>query len=184
MRKCTKCKLLQSISEFRNDKSRSDGLSKWCKSCNKKGQQEWYQKNKEHARNTANIIYNRNKEIISAQRKIRYAKSDCKEKISAKQKKYYKENPDIHKERHWKYLGINMTMIQYTKMFNLQNKSCAICKRPASDFKYKLSVDHNHSTGATRGLLCLNCNRAIGYLKESIEAIENAKQYLIKYNIT
>ena len=48
----------------------------------------------------------------------------------------------------------------------------------ASNFKKALGVDHNHSTGKVRGLLCTNCNRALGYLKESEESVINLLNYI------
>ncbi len=51
---------------------------------------------------------------------------------------------------------------------------CAICKQEA-----KLYLDHNHLTGKIRGMLCLGCNTAIGNLRDSVEIVEAAKQYLL-----
>ena len=41
-----------------------------------------------------------------------------------------------------------------------------------------LVVDHDHKTGKVRGLLCHNCNRALGLLKDSTEYLENCISYL------
>lgn len=54
-----------------------------------------------------------------------------------------------------------------------QNFRCAICKR-----KVPLCIDHNHDTGETRGLLCDQCNLAIGLFKDSIENLRAAIEYL------
>lgn len=43
-----------------------------------------------------------------------------------------------------------------------------------------LCVDHDHSTGLIRGLLCKKCNFALGLLMDNIESIERAKMYLMK----
>lgn len=45
-----------------------------------------------------------------------------------------------------------------------------------------LGVDHHHTTGKVRGLLCVSCNNAIGLLFESIEILGNAIQYLTLYD--
>jgi 5-methylcytosine-specific restriction endonuclease McrA len=42
-----------------------------------------------------------------------------------------------------------------------QGGKCAICKKPQSDFKHRLSLDHNHKTGQLRGLLCYRCNKFV-----------------------
>lgn len=54
---------------------------------------------------------------------------------------------------------------------------CAICAST-----HKVVVDHNHATGKPRGLLCPNCNSAIGKLKESPTLFAAALRYLEKHN--
>jgi Autographiviridae endonuclease VII len=63
------------------------------------------------------------------------------------------------------------------KRFN-QNNKCAICFKL---FINTPSVDHDHTTGKFRGLLCRRCNVALGFVDERIEILENAIQYLKKY---
>jgi len=70
-----------------------------------------------------------------------------------------------------------ITFEQFTFMLQLQNGVCAICKQPESR-NQRLSVDHDHETGQVRGLLCFACNAGIGFLQDSSEVLEKAKQYL------
>lgn len=56
-----------------------------------------------------------------------------------------------------------------------QRNACGICKEI---FSKEPHVDHCHKTGKVRGLLCGNCNRAMGLLKDSLEILESAKEYL------
>ena len=51
---------------------------------------------------------------------------------------------------------------------------CEVCKSTAD-----LNIDHNHSTGRVRGILCGDCNRALGLLKEDIGRIFSLRNYLI-----
>ena len=44
-------------------------------------------------------------------------------------------------------------------MLKKQNNCCAICKKHKSKFARSLAVDHDHSTGEIRGLLCFWCNK-------------------------
>lgn len=61
-----------------------------------------------------------------------------------------------------------ITEEQYDVMLTKQKDSCALCERPASIFKTRLAVDHNHFTGEIRGLLCSYCNhRVIGRHKDA-----------------
>jgi hypothetical protein len=52
---------------------------------------------------------------------------------------------------------------QYDMLLRLQNGTCALCLRPPKNLP--LHVDHDHGTGAIRGLLCHRCNRGLGYLR-------------------
>lgn len=67
-----------------------------------------------------------------------------------------------------------------------QAGGCAICSRPETAIRkgklLPLSVDHNHSTGAVRGLLCTACNIGIGSLQDSAEMLRAAITYLDKWN--
>jgi len=65
-----------------------------------------------------------------------------------------------------------------------QGGVCAICSLPAevADSKGRdLHVDHNHTTGQVRGLLCSKCNCLIGLAGESFSLLDKVKEYLNKY---
>jgi hypothetical protein len=66
-------------------------------------------------------------------------------------------------------------------MFDLQGGCCEICGKPRTDYKRSLHVDHDHSNGNLRGLLCVKCNSGIGYFNDDITLLEKAKAYLVKY---
>lgn len=59
--------------------------------------------------------------------------------------------------------GISLT--QYERLLEQQGGVCAICGRPPRT-RPVLDVDHDHLNGLVRGLLCGNCNRAVGLLDE------------------
>lgn len=65
-------------------------------------------------------------------------------------------------------------------MFDNQAGCCAICNTHQSDLTKTLCVDHCHSTGKVRGLLCDRCNKCIGSFEDNIDLLDNAKSYLIK----
>jgi coenzyme F420-reducing hydrogenase beta subunit len=62
---------------------------------------------------------------------------------------------------------------QYQTMLNAQSGSCALCEK--SD---DLCVDHCHETGKVRGLLCRQCNSAIGKLGDNAAGLQRALSYL------
>lgn len=79
-----------------------------------------------------------------------------------------------------------ITVEQYEEMHIEQNGLCAICGKPETMIKKKrvvrLSVDHNHKTGETRGLLCQICNFVIGLMKENSCNLRKAADYIEKHN--
>lgn len=99
-----------------------------------------------------------------------------------KQKKYnreaYLKNYPKRREIEWKRQGINFTHEQYLETFVKQDGRCWICGLAQEDNKMALCVDHNHTTGKVRGLLCQVCNKALGNFKDSIELLERAITYL------
>lgn len=67
----------------------------------------------------------------------------------------------------------------YAQLLLQQGDVCAICKKPESKRNSKyLCVDHDHFTGNIRGLLCHNCNSAIGKLGDSTILLKAAVRYL------
>lgn len=75
-----------------------------------------------------------------------------------------------------------ITVEQYNEMLERQGNVCAICKRPET-VTHKgtvraLAVDHDRETGRVRGLLCMNCNVALGHADDDLEWFERAAAYL------
>jgi hypothetical protein len=68
-----------------------------------------------------------------------------------------------------------MSPEEYSTMLNTQGGVCAICKGVCTR---ALAVDHNHVTGKVRGLLCNNCNRGLGHLKDDVGLLRQAVMYL------
>lgn len=61
-----------------------------------------------------------------------------------------------------------------------QGNSCAICGNEFEDERY-MHVDHCHSTGKVRGVLCSRCNQAIGLLQDDPVIIRAAKDYVVRH---
>jgi hypothetical protein len=76
-----------------------------------------------------------------------------------------------------------VTADEYDSLLQSQNGACALCGategRVMPDGRlFRLFVDHDHKTGAVRGLLCSTCNSGIGQLGDDIEGLERALAYL------
>jgi len=58
-------------------------------------------------------------------------------------------------------------------MYEAQKGCCALCNEPEEKFAW-LCIDHDHETGRIRGLLCPNCNRGLGLLKDNASLLQKA----------
>ena len=62
----------------------------------------------------------------------------------------------------------NITLKDYSIMFGKQKGLCAICKTNHNGNR-SFAVDHDHTTGKKRGLLCTACNTSIGFIEKYIK---------------
>lgn len=92
-------------------------------------------------------------------------------------RRLYKEKPENKEKVYLNSLMrfYKMTPDEFQSLKDKQNGQCAICGISPKD---RLVVDHCHKTGRVRGLLCRKCNLGIGYLKDSIEFLSKAIEYL------
>lgn len=72
-----------------------------------------------------------------------------------------------------------ITIEEYDAMLKQQGGACAICgvDKPSGRTTH-FAVDHCHTTGAVRGLLCTKCNRGLGLFNDDTIRIERAVKYL------
>jgi hypothetical protein len=80
-------------------------------------------------------------------------------------------------ERHWYALRRFRRTQEFQDMLHAQDNRCAICKELQRDER-KLLVDHDHLTGVVRGLLCRNCNHALGKFRDDPALLLRAANYL------
>lgn len=109
----------------------------------------------------------------------------CRKTIDSRDKKrlydkerYHNNRDDYLDQYYFRTYGINLS--DYNKLLQEQNNSCAICGCLCSSGK-RLAVDHDHATGKVRGLLCGNCNLALGKFQDSISLLNTAIGYLTKH---
>lgn len=104
---------------------------------------------------------------------------DCRPEKRAQDRARYHRNTDGYRNQSYKrHYGI--TLADYNALLKKQNGACAICKK-ATGFKRKLAVDHDHQTGAIRGLLCGKCNPMIGYANDDQALLTAAIKYLRRH---
>ena len=139
-----------------------------------KRSKEYYHKNREEVRAKQNER-NQDPEV-----KAKKAKSDAKyrdqnkEQISATKKEYYQKNKEaILRSR--KLKKYNLTEEQLTELESVTH--CQICG-VVLDCSRKTHIDHCHSTGKVRGVICADCNHGLGNFKDNPKFLANAISYL------
>jgi hypothetical protein len=122
-----------------------------------------------------------NPDKVSAHSRSRYLRK--KEEILAKQKAFRANNPDrarLYDRRRDLRKNYGITEGEYDSMLLGQGGVCAICKG-AEPSGRRLAVDHCHTTGKVRGLLCSRCNPAIGLFNENVANLASAIDYLHRF---
>lgn len=104
----------------------------------------------------------------------KYAKSEKgKEQQKRARAKYNTRRRDIVLQKTY---GISLN--DYNNLYISQKECCAICEKHQTTFSKNLFVDHCHSTGKVRGLLCHKCNSGLGQFEDNKAYLEKAILYL------
>lgn len=104
-----------------------------------------------------------------------------KDKIKARTLAYKRANPEkhaLHKFKSVLKLKFKITFEQYLLIFSQQNGKCSICSVTLVLRNKNTHLDHNHTTGKIRGILCKFCNNGLGFFYDSPEKLRNAAIYL------
>jgi nitrate/TMAO reductase-like tetraheme cytochrome c subunit len=152
LKKCTACHQKKEITEFYKDTRSADGLRYECKVCGHKLGQQWRKNNPE---------------------KVRQWLDDNKESISYR-------NANNHLRREY---GISLE--EKRRMLEIQGGVCAICgsNKPGQCMgKREWAVDHDHRTKINRGILCHDCNLALGLIRDNPAIAELMAAYLRGYS--
>lgn len=152
MKICACCKEEKPYLDFHKKKKSKDGYHSYCRICTAKKNKEWVQNNKEQQALSCKNWYSKNKE---------------KANLSGTNW-HYKTNYGISYQ-------------QFLDLATKQGNICLICKRDLTFLEKKDSravLDHCHTTGKIRGVLCNSCNTALGKFKDSIDILQNAISYL------
>lgn len=100
-----------------------------------------------------------------------------------------RKRSEVEKDRIRRLAAYGLTLRDYEDLLASQGRVCAICKRPEGRRSTQngkvmpLHVDHDHVTGEIRGLLCSRCNTAIGLLRDDVDVVSSAVDYLKRAGI-
>ena len=108
------------------------------------------------------------------------------EKVRENQARHEAAHPDATRAKASKYRGkkTGWDATSFDAAWIRQAGCCEICgvemlrEGQASN---SVARDHNHATGQRRDLLCFNCNRALGLLRDSADRIQRALAYILKH---
>ena len=154
MKQCSNCEVLRPDDQFYQRSDRPGVLHSWCIVCTKE------------LRVSRNVA-------IAAYQKRRRADRNTEEKR-------------VEKDYQLRY-NFDLTLAAYNAMLEAQDYVCAICGKEngtdahSGEKTKQLSVDHDHETGAVRGLLCFRCNTSIetltvpGVLHRAVEYLRRAE---------
>jgi len=157
---------------------------------------KYREKNRELLREKNRLYRENNPEIVKESN--RKWIDNNRDKVNATQRRYTRRKPQKIKELWDSWYENNkdrvkfnkikrvygLTKEQYQHMLEQQNGCCAICLTSVEEQRYNtLVVDHCHTTGKVRGLLCHACNTAIGSLKDNVGSLQRAIQYLSQTSV-
>lgn len=91
---------------------------------------------------------------------------------------YHKKKDGIYRDQTFKRM-YGIALDDYNRMFTEQGGLCAICRGECKTGR-RLAVDHCHTTGKVRGLLCGRCNQGIGAFLDKTALLDAAIKYLSK----
>lgn len=190
MKTCHKCKVAKPYSEFTKDGYRSDGRDSRCRSCKRVAIAEWKRGDTKDKKITRVLKKELLRELKSKNQKLcahcgeiktledfyislkRGPFSECKQcaaKIAA--------SPGYRKEvsNRSRQLKYGLSREDFDQIRLNQKNQCAVCGRA---FEKTPVVDHCHSSGKIRGLLCRGCNFGLGIFQDNPSRLFSAAAYL------
>lgn len=157
MKTCSKCGTEKPFSEYHAKRGKPQPQ---CKACRAKYMVKHYKENRERERAVRKSWYEKNKLAVCEKMKAERLANPEKHILGRRLRKY------------------GLTKEQFLEKMSSQNNSCEICNRPFAGTPY---IDHCHTTGITRGLLCSQCNTGFGLFREDVAVFKKCIAYAKKY---
>ena len=163
MKECMKCGVVKPLDDFYRSAGMRDGHRNDCKQCNLEEKRQRYIADPAAVKARVKRWQQENPERLNAYRRAR------------------RREPEVKKRERAGHLmrKFGITLDQYETMLEAQGGVCAICGRAPRDIS--LHVDHDHSTGQIRALLCFPCNNALADLQEDPGVVRKAAAYLVAH---
>ena len=165
MKTCKKCGIGKPLDDFYRMAGMRDGHRNECKACNLAEKSERHRRNPAPARERVKAWQAANPERVRA-RAAQYKASG--RKAASDRRSYLKRKYGVTPE--W-----------YDEVLAAQGGGCDICGKPPRD-DISLHVDHDHESGALRGLLCFSCNNLLGDVRDDGALLSRAAAYLDRHD--
>ncbi len=132
-------------------------------------------KSRKYRESHPNRQYNAEKQRIAS---LKWRNANL-EKARQAWREFIKRYPHHNREKMWRRQGIKLRWDDFLALLTAQEYRCA---NDGCGVKLSQSspVDHDHISGAIRGILCLKCNAAIGMVGDSQEKLLGLSRYLTK----
>jgi hypothetical protein len=163
------------LPEFYADANSRDGVRTWCKKCLSEYSKKYHQEHREENCAKGKKWRQENEKAYRAKKRAYYLKN--KDRISAKAKQWDLDHPEESWANDIRY-RFGITRDTYYAMLSEQGGVCKICGGKPTGRRNRLSVDHDHTTGIIRGLLCEHCNRGLGCFKDDLGLFRKVIEYL------
>ncbi|MFE6890698.1 endonuclease VII domain-containing protein [Streptomyces sp. NPDC057694] len=172
MKRCSACQELLAASAFAANRARPDGLQANCREC----AAEYYRRRQEARGKTvrAKVDVPEGHKLCRTCGEIKshsewHRNATASDGLSTRCKACRAiQSRQGHLKRHY-----NLTEVERDEMVASQMGICVICLNAPA-----VHVDHCHETGRVRGVLCFNCNSAIGKLGDDPDTVRRATAYL------
>ncbi len=190
---CIYCGEVKALDNFYKSASASDGHAGRCKVCYDAKVHEWVENiNYTEVEEKKCFTCGKVKSAKSFSRKRASNdgyNSSCRSCTTAyNRSRHSSDLYSLHKQRENNLKnGYNLTFTEYDAIFQSQSGVCACCGREETAFSrvansfQRLSVDHCHRTNKIRGLLCSNCNTALGLMHEDPANVKSLLTYIEKW---
>lgn len=173
-KQCARCKQIKPTTDFHKLKESKDGLKYYCAACSNKAGQDYKLRNPEKFKESKRNYRLRNLE------KERANARDYQRRLRADKVAYQKQSIKRASFDRKKRYGLEES--EYQRMLMDQAFLCKICRKPETAIYHgkprTLCVDHCHSTGSIRGLLCHRCNAMVGLAKDDSAVLRRASEYV------
>jgi hypothetical protein len=166
MKTCTSCSTALPEESFYKHPQGAGGRDSRCKPCVRGKKADRYYRNRAG--------------VLEQAREYRRRNGD---RLRAASAEYRRTRCPIKQKNYELVTRFGITLEDYNTKLAEQGGACAICRstHPGRKGATHFAVDHDHGTGAVRGLLCARCNTGIGGLRDDPATVDAAAAYLRKW---